>query len=464
MARIALLALLALALSGCGGPTTQLQQVKRSGELVVVTRNGPTTYYEGPNGPAGFEYDLAKMFADYLGVSLKIKVADNVSDILPMVIGGKADLAAAGLAVTSQRATKIRFGPSYYQVTPQLIYRVGTRPPSSLDELDGHLEVVAGSSNAALLRRLKATHPLLSFHTNPNADSDQLLYLVYQQLIDYTVADSNMVAINQQYYPELHVAFDVSKPRNLAWAFPSGPDDSLYRAAVRFFAKIREDHRLEQAVERNFGHVQDFDYVGTVRYIAHIHERLPAYEPLFKAAAEQTGLDWRLLAAIGYQESHWNPKAISPTGVRGIMMLTRRTMAYLGLDNRTDPEQSILGGARYFSIIKNRIPERIQEPDRTWLALAAYNIGFGHLEDARVLTERQGGDPDKWVDVKKYLPLLSQKKYYRHTVHGYARGREPVQYVENIRSYYDILVWFTNPHRPSKPEKLPALSIDSPVL
>lgn len=464
MARIALLSLLTLALSACGGPTTQLQRIKRSGELVVATRNGPTTYYEGANGPAGFEYDLAKMFADYLGVRLKIKVADNVSDILPMVINGRADMAAAGLAETARRAKRVRFGPSYYQVTPELVYRVGTRRPTNLDNLNGRLEVVAGSSDAELLQQLKATHPKLRFHTNADDGSDELLYLVYQQLIDYTVADSNMVAINQQYYPELHVAFNVGKPRNLAWAFPRGPDDSLYRAAVRFFAEIRKDHRLQQAVERNFGHLHNFDYVGTVRYIADVRSRLPAYEPLFKEAAKDTGLDWRLLAAMGYQESHWNPKAISPTGVRGIMMLTRRTMDYLGLDNRTSPEQSIIGGARYFAIVKKRIPKRIKEPDRTWLALAAYNIGLGHLEDARVLTARHGGDPDKWVDVKKYLPLLSQRRYYRHTVHGYARGREPVQYVENIRSYYDILKWFTEPHPSSKPQRLPALSIDSPVL
>ncbi|MEJ2646032.1 MAG: transporter substrate-binding domain-containing protein [Gammaproteobacteria bacterium] len=213
MARIALLALLALALTGCGGPTTQLQRIERSGELTVVTRNGPTTYYEGANGPAGFEYDLARMFADYLGVSLKIKVADSVSAILPMVIDGKADLAAAGLAMTKRRAKRVRFGPSYYQVTPELIYRVGTRRPADLDDLDGHVEVVAGSSNAELLKRLTATHPKLAFRTNSEVDSDELLYLVYQQLIDYTVADSNMVAINQQYYPELHVAFKLSAPR-----------------------------------------------------------------------------------------------------------------------------------------------------------------------------------------------------------------------------------------------------------
>jgi len=465
MPRLAPLLLIAIGLAGCNGQPNQLQRVKQAGELVVVTREGHTTYYKGPHGTTGFEYDLAGQFADYLGVKLKVKVAASVADILPMVQNGAADLAAAGLTVTPQRAKGVRFGPSYYTITPELVYRVGTPEPDNLKDLNGYLEVVAGSSHAALLRRLKSTqYTDLRFATNKELDSDELLYFVWEHLIDYTVADSNEVAVNQRFYPELRVAFDVGPPEKLAWAFPAGPDHSLYRAAVKFFNVIRKDHRLDQLVERHYGHMKEFDYVGTRRFMAHIKKRLPAYEPFFKRAARKTGEDWRLLAAMGYQESHWDPKAVSPTGVKGIMMITRKTMHYLGLDNRVDPEQSIVGGARYFEMVKKKIPERVGEPDRTWLALAAYNVGFGHLEDARILTQRQGGDPDKWVDVKQRLPLLSHKKWYRRTEHGYARGREPVRYVENIRSYYDILVWTTKQDDKPRPEDPPALAIDSPVF
>ncbi|MEJ2480566.1 MAG: transglycosylase SLT domain-containing protein, partial [Acidihalobacter sp.] len=198
------------------------------------------------------------------------------------------------------------------------------------------------------------------------------------------------------------------------------------------------------AVERNFGHVQDFDYVGTVRYIAHIHERLPAYEPLFKEAAEKTGLDWRLLAAIGYQESHWNPKAISPTGVRGLMMLTLDTAKHIGIANRLNPEQSVMGGAAYLVKLRGWLPASIKEPDRTWFALAAYNVGIGHILDARDIAKRLGKNPNSWTEVKDVLPLLTQRKWYSHTANGYARGREAVRYVQNIRSYYDILMWLGN--------------------
>jgi len=141
--------------------------------------------------------------------------------------------------------------------------------------------------------------------------------------------------------------------------------------------------------------------------------------------------------------------------VRGLMMLTQNTARHVGIKNRLDPEQSILGGARYFKQVLKKIPERIPQPDRTWLALAAYNVGFGHLEDARKITEINDGDPDKWIDVKKNLPLLSRKKWYKKTRHGYARGYEPVKYVENIRKYYELLVWMDK--RAQGEETLPDL-------
>jgi membrane-bound lytic murein transglycosylase F len=314
------------------------------------------------------------------------------------------------------------------------------------------LEVIAGSSHEESLRALQLDHPQLHWISNPSLDSADLLQMVWNQLIDYTVADSNDVAIHQRFYPELRVAFDIGKADKLAWAFTAGADDSLYQAAEKFFSKLRASGKLDELIERHYGHVQDFDYVGTRSYMRHIEQRLPDFIPLFESASAETGLDWRLLAAVGYQESHWDENARSPTGVRGLMMLTRHTMAFLGLDDRIDAEQSIMGGARYIRLIKDRLPERIKEPDRTWLALAAYNVGYGHLEDARVLAQKRGGDPDKWLDIKETLPLLAQKQWYKQTKYGYARGLEPVRYVENIRSYYDILVW--DSERP--PELVPS--------
>ena len=184
-----------------------------------------------------------------------------------------------------------------------------------------------------------------------------------------------------------------------------------------------------------------FDYIQARVFIEHIETRLPQYRHWFREAAAEIGVDWRLLAAVGYQESHWDPAATSPTGVRGLMMLTEETARSLNVADRLDPRASIFGGARYFVWIRNQIPARILEPDRTWFTLAAYNVGMGHLEDARILTQMHGKNPDSWNDVREHLPLLTQAKWYSRVKRGYARGWEPVRYVENIRGYMDILDW-----------------------
>ena len=186
-------------------------------------------------------------------------------------------------------------------------------------------------------------------------------------------------------------------------------------------------------------------YVGAYTFAKHLQQRLPKYEQHFRQSGTKLEADWRLLAAIGYQESMWQPDATSKTGVRGLMMLTNRTAQAMGVANRLDPKQSIQGGSKYYVQIKDELPDSIKDPDRMWFALAAYNIGGAHLDDARKMAEQQGLNPNKWLDVKKMLPRLSQKQYYRKTRYGYARGGETVHFVQNVRRYYDILTWVTQP-------------------
>ncbi|MDH3900783.1 MAG: membrane-bound lytic murein transglycosylase MltF, partial [Gammaproteobacteria bacterium] len=362
--RFILLVVSSLALVGCGKTPTLLEQVRQQNELVVLTRNSPTTYYEGPEGPAGLEYDLVKHFSESLEVELRIVVPENFNEILPLVIRGDAHLAAAGLTVTARRQEKVRFGPVYQEITPELVYRVGSGQPKTPGDLKGLLEVVAGSSHVERLHELQTEYPDLAWQEVEDVESEQLLNDVWQQLTDYTVADSNELTINRRYYPELRPAFSLSSPEPLAWAFAHSDDDSLYDAAVAFFEEIKSDGTLDQLIERYYGHITEFDYVGTRSYQAHIRQRLPAYRELFMEAAAEHGLDWRLLAAVGYQESHWNPQAVSPTGVRGIMMLTQAAAKDLDISDRLDPVQSIRGGARYLNNMISRIPERVPEPDR----------------------------------------------------------------------------------------------------
>ena len=170
-----------------------------------------------------------------------------------------------------------------------------------------------------------------------------------------------------------------------------------------------------------------------------MNKQLPKYIDYFKKHTRNSIFSWQLIAALSYQESHWNHKAVSKTQVKGLMMLTKNTANFIGVKNRLDPNESVYGGVKYLENLFNRLPTSIVGSDRIWMALAAYNVGLGHLEDARIITQRFGGNPNYWSDVKKYLPLLSKKKYYKKTKYGYARGNEPVIYVERIKTYLDII-------------------------
>ena len=461
---IAVAIALVVVLNACTPQRTLLEQVQATGELHVLTRNAGTTYYQGPHGPAGLEYQLLRRFAEHLGVKLVVSVPDSFNEILEKISKGKAQIAAAGLTVTEEREKDIRFAPPYQTITQQVIYNANKRKPADLDDLDGILEVIAQSSHAERLNELQNEHNNLAWIENQEADSTELLSLVAEGLIDYTIADSNEVTINRRYYPELKVAFDITSPQQLAWAFPKTEDTTLYDEAVEFFNDLKESGEMERILKNNYQHVSNFDYMGTNTFLGQIHNRLPSYRGYFEEAAKMYNLDWRLLAAMSYQESHWRPHAVSHTGVRGIMMLTKATAKHLGVEERTDARESILGGARYLRALIDKLPDHIKEPDRTWIAVAAYNVGIGHVEDARQITEGRGDNPDKWIDIKAYLPYLAKSKWYKSTRHGYARGWEPVKYVENIRSYYDILAWQLGKEQPYMHRLKPILAFSSSVL
>ncbi len=438
---ISLLFILISLLIACDEAQPHLEEIRERGELRVLTRYGPTTYYVKGTELAGFEYELAQRFSEYLNVKLKVIVPDNLGDMFKLIDNGKADMAAAGLSITVQRKDRFHFGPVYQEVTQQLVYRNGNRIPENITDLfNGQLEVVANSSHVEQLNSYKEDIPELIWTENKELDSSGLLELVELEMIDYTIADSNDLAANQTLFPELRVAFDLSEPESLAWAMPLTEDGSLSTEMVKFFEQIEESGDLDRLIEKYYGHIRRFDYIDTRTYYRRIQTRLPQYEPLFKKAAEEFGFDWRLLAAISYQESHWDAQAVSSTGVRGLMMLTQATALEMNIDDREDPAQSIHAGAGYLASMLSRLPERVNEPDKTWIALAAYNIGLGHVEDARILTENNSKNPDLWPDIKEHLPLLAKKKWYVQTRYGYARGGQPVRYIENIRRYYDILL------------------------
>ena len=433
--------LLCMSLAACAAPKSQLQQILERGELRVVTRNGPTTYFTDRDGETGIEYEMARHFARNLGVRLRIIVANNPPEIVDAVASGRADLAAAGLTQDAVAAGPLAAGRSYHWVTWQVLYRNGGRLPRSLDEIAPDLlQVAEGSIPIAVLEQLRTRHPGLSWYVHAGLDTGDLMDMVEDGRIAYTVLPSNELAHARQIRPELRAALNLTSPQPLVWAARKSDDPSLLRAVDAFIERQDRTGELGAMIERFYGGVQKFDYVDSRQFIDRMLERLPRFRGLFEQTATEFRFDWRLLAAISYQESHWDIDARSHTGVRGLMMLTNDTARLVGIQDRLDPRQSLRGGAMYLKELDLKVPARIIEPDRTWFVLAAYNVGFGHLEDARILTQRQGDDPDRWQDVRKRLPLLSHKSWYEQTRHGYARGWEPVRFVDRVEKYYDVLV------------------------
>lgn len=433
-----------------------LDRVTSKGTLVVATRRSPATYFQGANGPDGFELALTQAFAAHLGVDVEYVFPDTLGELFDATLRGTVDLAAAALTVTPERQRTLAFSIPYAFVTEQLVYRRGSRRPASLTEVAaGDLHVIAGSSHEETLEQLRgAAHPELSWRSHAQGGTERLLRLVDQGRIRLTVADSTEAALSRRVYRHAVTAFDLGDPQPVAWAFRRSTDDSLRAAADRFISQAQQDGTLQVLRARYFGHSGRLNFVESRAFWRNVRDRLPALRQYFEEAAQNTDLDWRLLAAIGYQESHWRADAVSPTGVRGVMMLTRATAGQVGVEDRRDPRQSILGGARYLRTVEKRLPARIQGPNRLWLTLAAYNVGFGHLEDARILTQRDGADPDLWLEVKQRLPLLRKKRYYKTVRYGFARGDEAVNYVDNIRNYYDMLVWYTTTRDRATVERL----------
>ncbi len=420
-----------------------LARIRSEGVLKVVTRNGPTTYYENRGSGTGFEYILAKRFADYLDVDLEIIPVYGIDDLFINLEKGRADVAAASLTPSPERTRSFEFGPTYMKVRQFVIYRRGNAYADTIEDLIGkNVRVMQNSAQEETLISLLEEHPELSWDAPPKLETTDLLEQLENGEIDFTVIDSNEYITNKGFYPQLRVAFSIGEPGALAWALSNKHDNTrLMEELDAFFQKNRNTGELASLVERFYGHNESNTQINSQTFVQNVEARLPEYKDLIEEVALEYQIDWRLLAAISYQESYWNPRAVSPTGVKGMMMLTRRTAKEMGVSYRFDARQSLRGGARYFKKMYQLLSDDIREPDRSWFALAAYNIGRGHLEDARKLTEELGGNPNHWKDVKERLPLLRQRKYFSKTRFGFARGDEAVHYVQNIRHYYSLLTW-----------------------
>ncbi len=414
-----------------------LERVQETGKIRVVTRNNSNCYYIYRGRPMGFEYELAEAFADYLGVELEIITADW-NDMFGLLATGLGDLIAASLTVTPARQERADFSDPYMSVQQHVIVHKHNHEVSSVDDLNGRtVHVRRGTSYEVRLKELADSGIDIEIVLRDNVPTEELIRQVAEKEIEITVADSNIALLNRRYYPAVRMAFPIEEKQSLGWAVRKG-DDGLLAEVDAFFDTIEADGQFGKIYQKYYANVDIFDYVDLRKFHQRIRTRLPKYDEIIKKESRKHDFDWRLVAAVAYQESHWDPRARSYKGVRGLMQLTLTTAKEVGVESRLDPAQSIQGGVKYLRKIYDRFDE-IEGLDRMLFALASYNIGYGHVRDAQKIARDKGLDPLKWASLKKTLPLLRQKKYYKNTKYGYCRGTEPVRYVERILTYYDIL-------------------------
>jgi len=438
---------LAVALAACSRPAPPPET---AGELYVGTRNSPATYYIAHSGePAGFEHDLVVAFSQSQNWSLSWTEKSRPETLFELLDTHQIHLAAAALSQSVVKDRHLIAGPVLFETPVHIVVRATDKAPRNFAELSGkHLALIIGSGHTPLLMRQKRRHPGLAWAALENVWPEELLAQLQAGKYDAVVINGMDFDPMRTFYPELAVAFDLPDTQKIVWALPKRSSQVLRNELARFVERSRKDGTIKRIYERYFGHVKRLDSTDILGILQRRPQRLPDLRRHFHEAQTLTGIDWRLLAAIGYQESQWDPYATSPTGVRGLMMLTGETADRMGVNDRLNARQSILGGARYLALLKETLPTRIAEPDRTWLALAAYNQGQGHLEDARRIAQARGGNPDSWADVKEALPYLSRGSYAKAMKYGYARGAEALVFAENIRNYYDILLRLESEYNP----------------
>lgn len=426
-----------------GKKISNLIKIKRKNSLNVVLLNSPSTYYNGIDGPAGFEYDLLSSYAKYLDVTLNITPAHTIEEAIELSKDPSIDITSASLTKTPARVKAFNFGPSYFEVQEQVICHRGMIStkifPRDVEDLAGlKIMVGKGTSYEETINSLKNDGFDINATFTLEFSTEELLDKVSKHEIDCTIADSNVYALNLRYYPEVAMAFSISAREQLAWILQ---EDALELKAdiYSWLNDFNQQGKMIQLKDHYYSNVLFFDYYNTKMFYKRMKSRLPKYTKIFKEAATRFSIPWTLIASISYQESHWNPKAKSFTGVRGLMMLTLRTSKLLGVTNRLDPKQSIVGGTRYIKQMLKFVPKEVKGENRLKFALAAYNIGIGHIRDAQKLAREIGLNENIWSDLKIVLPLLSQKKFYKDLKYGFARGSEPVKYVGSIYNYRDIL-------------------------
>ena len=419
-------------------PETAMGRILRTGKITVLTRNNANCYYLYRGQPMGFEHDLAKAFADHLGVRLEIRIADKWEGMIPDIQTGEADMIAADLTITAKRLRQVAFSDGYLTTRQQILtnrYHPGIRSPTDLAGQTVHVR--RGTSYQERLEEMQQAGIDVAIQLHADLPTEELIRQVAAGKIGITLADEHIAQLNRRYYPKARIVSPVSENQAIGWAVHKQAHN-LRRRINRFIKTIKANGKYAEIYDRYFSNLEMFDYVDVRSYHRRLRTRLPSYRSIIEQAAELNNFDWRLIAAQIYQESHFDPAARSHAGAFGLMQLTIKTARSLGVTDILDPLQNIQAGVLYLKMLYDKFNDA-PEPDRLSIALAAYNVGQGHLRDARDLAQQFNLDPNWLASLEKTLPMLSYRKYYSKLIYGYCRGTEPIHYIRQIFFYYDIL-------------------------
>jgi membrane-bound lytic murein transglycosylase F len=415
--------------------TGDLDALKKRGSLRVLTRNNAVSYFLHQGTQRGFDYELIKMFAKEHGLRLDVIVPPHANDLIPWLLEGKGDVIAAQMAVTDSRQEKIAFSEPYLFVDEVLVQHVSEPPLTTLSELRGKTIVVRKSSSyRSTLDALAATHgPFTIVDADEELETEQLVAMVGRGEIAMTVADSTIAKNELAHRSDIQVSLSLTDEDPIA--FGVRKENAALAKALDAFVQ-QHYRKLDYNVirQRYFESAQTAEFAQDMEKVG----QLSPYDDLIKLRSEQYGLDWRLMASQAYQESRFDPAAKSWSGAMGLFQVMPRTGAELGFTELHDPEQGVHAGIKYMAKLIDQFDEDLPFKQRVRFALASYNVGKGHVEDARRLAVKMGLNPNKWFGhVEKAMLRLADPKVARTTKYGYCRAEEPVNYVSEIQTRYE---------------------------
>ena len=437
--------------------TDQLFKILKQKKITLITDNNSNAYHLYRGQPMGFEYELARAFADFLDVKLEV-VVPGWNSMVPFLETGQGDFIGAAMSITEKRQETLLFSQPYMAVQQQLIYHKSTSRINDLQDLGGKtIHVRRNTSYHQRLQELKNSGIDIDIELLDNTPSEEIIQMVAEKKIKYTVVDSNIAQINRRYYPDIVIGIALQDVEFIGWAVnPS--EIRLLDRINHFFYHINKTGMYKKIFNKYYGNIDNFDYFDIKKFHQRLHTRFPKYRRYIIQESFKYGFDWRIITAVVYQESHFDPFAKSFTGVRGLMQVTENTAREMGISNRLDPVLSLRAGVKYLYTLYKRFDD-IEDPNEKLLfAIGSYNVGYGHVKDAQKLAAEISLDPRKWASLEKTLPLLTKRKYYQKTKHGYARGWEPVKHVRQVLMYYDILKKkLTSSPMPPAPSMIPSL-------